>query len=164
MSWRLINGITFLWQIIKKLFRRLFYSAPGLAQKRPDFNFDAEIGETQTYPWNPQLSHAQVNGTPFYNEVVFFHPFSRTLILTDLAVHICESNSFFTRLWLKLIGVYGKFGWAKIEKKIFIRNSSAFQKSIAKISDWDFDKIIVAHGRLIHSAGKNYFNQAFELN
>ena len=65
-------------------------------------------------------------GVPFYNEVALFHPGSRTLILTDLAVHICKSDSWRTRLLLSLLGSYGKFGWTSLEKKLFIRDKDRF--------------------------------------
>ncbi len=138
-----------------------FYCAPGLEKKRSDFHFDGVISNDQTFPWNQALAHKLVGGIPIFNEVVFFHPSSKTLILTDLALHICESDSFFSRCILKLLGSFGKFGWANIEKVIYIRDRTAFKASIEDILTWDIDKILLTHGTPILSNGKAHLKNAF---
>lgn len=138
-----------------------FFCAPGLETKRPDFRFDGVINEEQNYPWNPALAHASIGGVPMYNEVVFFHPASRTLVLTDLAVHICESPSLYTRFWLRLLGSYGKFGWSRAEKFLFIKDRDAFQRTMVRVMAWDFDRIVLSHGKLIASGGKERMRRAF---
>ncbi len=138
-----------------------FYCAPGLEKKRKDFKFDAVISKEQNFPWNPSLEHKLVQGVPIFNEVVFFHPLSKTLILTDLALHICKSPSLLTRTVLKLIGNYGLFGWAKIEKKIYVRNKTDFKTSIENILNWDIEKILLTHGTLVTENGKQRLRDAF---
>lgn len=135
------------------------FCAPGLEQKRKDFSFDGIISGEQI--WAPALEHTAVKGIPLYNEIVFFHPSTRTLIVTDLAVHICESHSFFTRVFLRAIGSYGKFGWTKLEKKIFVKDREAFTRSLRKIMAWDFDRVLLSHGRSVEKDGKRYFSEAF---
>lgn len=139
-----------------------FFCSPGLEKKREDFRFDGVIDKSQSYPWNPTLEHILVGGVPMYNEVVLFHPRSRTLILTDFAVHICESKSLRTKLWLRLLGSYGKFGWSSLEKKMFIRDKEVFKKTVDAILEWDFDRIIVSHGTPVESDGKLLLRQAFQ--
>jgi hypothetical protein len=138
-----------------------FFCAPGLEKKRSDFKFDDVINKDQNYPWNNYVSHKLVEGVPIFNEVVFFHPQSKTLILTDLALHICDSPSFLTRMAFKLIGGYGKFGWAKLEKKIYIKDKQSFQKSIHSILEWDFDRVLLTHGKPVNSGGKPSFKEAY---
>lgn len=138
-----------------------FYCAPGLQKKRADFQFDGIIGEEQNYPWNPFVEHKFVAGVPLFNEVVFFHHLSKTLILTDLAIHICESKSWLTRSLLKLLGSYGKFGWARLEKKIYVKDHSAFKASLENILLWDIEKIALTHGTPIEGGGKERLREAF---
>ncbi len=138
-----------------------FYGAPGLEHKRADFKFDGIIGGEQNGPWNPALEHKLVDGVPIFNEVAFFHPRSKTLILTDLAIHICDSHSFLTRITFKLLGTYGKFGWAKLEKLIYIRDKSALKASIENILLWDIEKILVTHGAPVESGGQQRLREAF---
>lgn len=138
-----------------------FYCAPGLESKRADFQFDGVINNEQKYPWNQSLEHKLVFGTPIFNEVVFFHSQTKTLILTDLAIHICESESFASRCILKLLGSYGKFGWSKIEKILYVRNRTDFKNSIENILQWDIEKILLTHGEPIKSGGKQKLKEAF---
>lgn len=137
------------------------FCAPGLEKKRSDLQFDAVISNDQSFPWNSELLHLVVEGADLVGEIVFFHPRSKTLILTDLALHICQSQSVYTRFWLKLIGSYGKFGLSKLEKFVFIKNQTAFDRSISKVLSWDFDRILLAHGSPVETGGKAVFLKAF---
>jgi hypothetical protein len=139
-----------------------FFCAPGLETKKSDFKFDGVINGEQTFPWNSNLEHKLVEGVPIFNEVVFYHGYSKTLILTDLAIHICRCDSLYSRIILKLIGSYGKFGWAKLEKKLYIRDKSAFRTSIDHICEWDFEKILLTHGLPLTENGKSKFIEAFK--
>ena len=138
-----------------------FYCAPGLEAKRPDFKFDAVIGSEQTYPWNPSLAHLCVAGIPIFNEVVFFHSETKTLIVTDLAIHICQSRSLLTRTIFKAMGAYGKLGWAKLEKILYVRNRKEFKESVEKILRWDVEKIMLTHGEPVKIGGKERLRKAF---
>lgn len=138
-----------------------YFSAPGLEAKRKDFAFDGILDNAVTYPWSKVLQHHLVQGIPQLNEVVFFHAPSRTLIVTDLGLHICEDQPFMTRVMFRMMGTYRKFGWTALEKRIFIKDAAAFQNSINSILAWDFDRIILAHGRTVPTQGKAVFQKAF---
>lgn len=138
-----------------------FFCAPGLQKKRADFPFDAVISPTQNQPWNPEIEHLLIEGAPQFDEVAFFHRASRTLLLTDTALHICEPAPFKTKLIFKLMGTLNKFGLSKLEKKLFIKDQRAFDASMKKVSRWDFDRIILAHGNVIEHGGKEEFKKAY---
>lgn len=139
-----------------------FYCAPGLQTKRKDFWFDGIISDEQKFPWNPVLQHLCVKGAPFYNEVVFFDSRSKTLIVTDLAVHIHKSKSLVTQVVFKAMSTIGRFGWNPIEKFLFIWNKKAFYKSIDGILQWDFERVILAHGESVTANGRQMFKEAFK--
>lgn len=136
-----------------------FFCSPGLEKKCADFEFTAVLDDEQTFAWNPTLSHHVVKGSPFYNETVFFHGPSKTLLLTDLAVHICHSSSLWTRIFLKALGSYKKFGWSPLEKRIFIKDKTSFNASLDHILTWPFEKIIMAHGDPILTNAKTQFEK-----
>lgn len=138
-----------------------YFCAPGLEEKRKDFLFSRVISNEQNFPWNPELSHLVVEGIPSLNEVVFFHPKSRTLILTDLVIHITHTSSIYTKIWLKLLGMYQNFGWSPIERLAFIRDKSAFRRSLEKLMEWDFDRIVLSHGEMIDTGGKIKMAKAY---
>jgi len=138
-----------------------FLVAPGLKSKRNDLDFAHTLDEKSRYEFSTTLKHRFIAGCPQVNEFVFFHEPTKTLIVADLGLHICEESPPLTRLIFKLMGGFKRFGWAEIEKKLFIRDNTAFTDSIAKVLDWDFDKIIMCHGRLLERNGKELFRIAF---
>lgn len=139
----------------------LLFCAPGLEKKRTDIAFDGVISNNQTFPWNPELSHTLIEGIPLVNEVVFFHSLSRSLIITDLALHMRETSHFLTKMLLKLMGAYGHFGLSRMERWVFIRSRNRFQKSLRTVNAWDFERIALAHGTLVEAHGKRRFTEAF---
>ena len=64
------------------------FAAPGLKAKRPDIAFDGELTNTGQYDWSDALPHSIFGPSRLFDEVVFFHIPSRTLILTDLIVNV----------------------------------------------------------------------------
>lgn len=138
-----------------------YFCAPGLEKKRADFRFDGVIDSPSNFPWNPHLEHHLVEGASMFSEVVFHHPQSRSLIMTDTGLHICESSPFLTKIVFRLMGGYKKFGLTYLERKAFIEDAAAFRRSMERIALWDFDRIIVAHGDVIESCTKNHFTKAY---
>ena len=65
--------------------------------------------------WAGQLEQCLVRGFPLINEVVFYHPRSRTLLACDLAFHPSPEQPWSTRLLLRLAGVRG-FGPTYLER------------------------------------------------
>lgn len=138
-----------------------FFGPEGLARKRPDFPFTRLLTEAQDFPWNPHISHRLVAGAPMYDEVVFFHHATRTLILTDIAYNMGDTPSWRTRVWLKLMGSYRRFGWSPLEKLALIKDRAAFRRSMEGILEWDFDRIVLAHGRVVDAGGKQMMRKAY---
>lgn len=104
-------------------------------------------------PWKDQISQHVVGGLPKLQEVVFLHHASRTLILTDLAFHIRHSDSWFTRLFMRLNGAYGHFGPSRIFRSM-VKDRAALRSSLALLQTWDFDRVIVGHGEVLEHGGK----------
>lgn len=103
--------------------------------------------------WRDEISQHVVGGLPKLREVVFLHHASRTLVLTDLAFHIRHSDSWFTRLFMRLNGAYGHFGPSRIFRSL-VKDRAALRSSLDRIQTWDFDRVIVAHGEVLESDGK----------
>jgi hypothetical protein len=106
------------------------------------------------------LDQALVRGFALFEEVVFLHSASRTLILTDLCLNFGESDSRITRLVARLLGVYRRFGPSR-SLTWFLRDRPAARASVQRILQWDFDRIIIAHGDIIEANGKAKFDEAF---
>ncbi len=128
------------------------FAAPGLETKRKDVAWQGVLGDEAPPAWAGQLEQLFFRGYPLANEVVFFHPPSRTLLLTDLAFNIGSDSPTPTRIAYRLLGAYNRFGPTLVER-VLIRDRSAGRASLQGILEWDFDRIIVAHGRVLERGG-----------
>jgi len=139
---------------------RLFVS-PKLIKKRPDLPAEAPLGErAPPESWESTIDQAIVRGSAFIDEVVFFHRPSRTLILCDLCECMHHDAPLRWRVVGRLLGVYEHYG-PPIDLKLSFRDKSALRGFVDRVLEWDFDRIILSHGDLIESGGKEIFREAY---
>lgn len=138
----------------------LFHAAPGLAAVKRDVRFGAELADTQHPDWAGVLEQHLVGGMPRMNEVVFFHPASRSLVIADLAFNFGPDGPWWFALLMRTNGLWGRFGPTSLEKWM-MRDKVAVRASLDRILAWDFDRVIVGHGRNVETDGKRVFREAF---
>ncbi|MEL7505101.1 MAG: DUF4336 domain-containing protein [Cyanobacteria bacterium J06554_6] len=146
--------------------KAVLWAVPGLQAKRPDLVIDQTI-DTVTCPWpglQPLFFNGfrtlGFNGFDILNECVFLHGASRTLILTDTAFHFDESFPALTRLTMGIIGGYKRLQPSLLEKVASERET--VRRSIEQVLGWDFDRVIMAHGSVIESQGKERLRKGYE--
>ncbi len=134
----------------------------------PEFEKKLEIAQTcrelNDLPppeWAGTLDQVILRGSAMYDEVDFFHPASRTLILTDLLFHIPEEEGGTTALWAKLLGIHGHLD-ASRSFKLSLRDREAMRRCLLRIEQWDFDRVIITHGKVQETGGKAEFLRAFD--
>jgi hypothetical protein len=126
--------------------------APGLTAKRPDLRADGELGDEAPLEWRGQVDQAFFRGRPYENEVVFLHRASRTLLVCDLAFNFGPTAAAPTRLLMRLVRSYGRFGPTTLDP-LLIRDRAAARQSLERILAWDFDRVVVAHGDVLERGG-----------
>lgn len=134
--------------------------APGLERKRPDLVYVAVLGDEAPAPWKGEVDQVFFRGRPYENEVVFCHRASRTLILCDLAFNFGPRSAAPTRLLMWLLRSYGHFGPSKLDP-LLIRDRRAARESLERILAWDFDRVIVAHGEVLESGGREQLRRGY---
>jgi hypothetical protein len=134
------------------------WGPPGLAEKVPDLGPMHVFGE-DPWPHADQLEVVVIEGAPKRNEVVFFHKASRTIYTADLFFNIREPEGFLTPLTFRMMGIYKRFGAAKMWRR-WVSDRAAFQRSIEQILAWDFERIVVAHGAPVERDAKVQFEAA----
>jgi len=134
--------------------------APGVERKRADLQFAGILGDDPPAEWKDELDQVFFRGRPFENEVVFLHRASRTLILCDLAFNFGPRSAAPTRLLMRLLGGYGRFGPSRLDPWL-IRDRRAARQSLERILAWDFDRIVVAHGDVLESGGRDALREGY---
>jgi hypothetical protein len=140
--------------------RARFYGALGLQTKRRDLAFFGMLGDEPMPEWRGTIEQRLFRGAPSLNETVFFHPLSRTLLLTDLAFNIPEGKVWGVPLLFKIMGTPGRFGPSRLVR-LAIRDKKAALNSLKRILEWDFDRVIVTHGDIIESGGPARLREGF---
>jgi hypothetical protein len=137
-----------------------FHGAKGFAHVRRDLRFTDTLGHTAHPAWASVFDQLVVRGMPRLNEVVFLHRASRTLILTDLAFNLGPDLPLLSRLLLRVNGCYNCFAASRLLRTT-IKDPAAVRASIDRILEWDFDRVIVSHGRIVESGGPKLLREAY---
>ena len=109
--------------------------------------------------WVSEIQQYQIQGIPKIKEVVFFHPNSKTLILTDLLFN-CSHTSLWAKLLMTLNGAHNKCTTTRVYKSM-IQDKEQFKTSIEHILKWDFERVILAHGSIIEKDAKAILTESF---
>ena len=137
---------------------------PGIESKQPDLSFDWILSDRASEDWNGEIEQVLVRGTRFMSEVAFFHRSSKTLLLVDLIENIGDATpgtDWKLKLWWK--GVFHMWNTPKPapEYQLGWKDKKAAAKSLNRILDWDFQRIVISHGENIHENAKDVARQAW---
>ena len=139
------------------------YGAPGLREKRPDIPFDEVLGDQAPAAWAGVLDQLVFRGLPMFNEVSFHHRESRTLIVTDLVFNVYEAEGALAPLLFRLDGMWKRFG-----PSLALRLALRWYRELAvtdlrRIQQWDYDRVAMAHGRVLERGGRDAMDRAFSF-
>jgi hypothetical protein len=138
----------------------LLYVAPGLDTKRSDLAIDGVLGDSPHASWKDVIDQVFLGGFSFVNEVAFFHAPSATLILTDLAFNVGPESPPLTRAFFRLGGTYGRLSPTLLER-ILVRDRAMFRAALERILEWPFERIVVAHGGVKETGGREELMQGY---
>jgi hypothetical protein len=113
--------------------------------------------------WNGEILALELAGSPEAKEVAFLHIPSRTLILTELIFNFNDDQPLWTELLLRVaVGGEHHPGMPR-PVKAGVKDEAAFKASLNTIEGWDFDRIVVGHGDVIESGGKDRLRAALKV-
>mmetsp|Transcript_40776 Transcript_40776/g.68314 ORF Transcript_40776/g.68314 Transcript_40776/m.68314 type:complete len:316 (+) Transcript_40776:314-1261(+) len=131
------------------------YACPGLREKKPDIRFSADIcddnNETPAqWPAEIDVSFFDCERNPFtkqpfFNEVVFFHAPSGSLIVTDLWWN-WPSKKVPRQTWLWKQGMDLVFLPFYRNLMVPANQKAAFHAAVDRVLTWPFRRIVPCHG------------------
>jgi hypothetical protein len=104
--------------------------------------------------WRSELEVLELEGMPNVREHVFFHRLTRTLIVADLVFNFGPHATAWTRWFFRWAGDISEFPGMSRLFRGSVRDPTAFARSVQLMMQWDFDRLIVGHGEIIHSGAK----------
>ena len=129
----------------------------GIERKQPELEFDWFLGDRPDPRWENDFEQILVRGNKYIWEMAFFHKFTRTLILVDLIENFTDETedvSWTLELWWKAVFHMWDNPKPAPEYQLGWKDKKAARKSLRRILDWDFTRIIISHGDLIEENAK----------
>lgn len=138
--------------------------APRIREQAGErIDFDArELSAERGYPWDDHLMTLPVEGS-FMTEVEFFHPVSRTLVLTDFIENFEPKKLAWPWRWLaRAGGVLDPDGMMPRDMRLtFSKQRPQLEAAVEKMIAWNPERVIIAHGRWYQRDGAAELKRAF---
>ena len=137
------------------------YTPPGLARKKPEVHFDAELRDEPDPAWEADIDQVIFRGSLAMEEVVFFHRASRTTIICDLIQrHSQEEMSGWKGKLMQLDGLVGAQGSTPREwRASFLRRGPA-RAARHKVLNWRPSRLLIAHGECAQTGATEIIRNA----
>ena len=141
------------------------YLAPSTKRQAGGrLSFDSlALAAASGYPWDAEIATLPIAGS-YLTEVVFFHPATRTLVLTDLIENFetRKLSSWLARVLTRLGGVQDPDGQMPRDLRLTFRQQKAqLRAAVQTMIAWNPERIILAHGRWYRSRGTRELRRAF---
>lgn len=141
------------------------YICPGIERKRPEIDFDWFLADQPPKAWADTLDQVLVRGNKYIWEVAFLHKPSRTLLLVDLIENFTDQTpnvNWRLKLWWKVVFHMWDHPKPAPEYQMGWKDKAAARKSLERILDWDFERIVLSHGDLIDDNAKAIAQEAWK--
>lgn len=128
------------------------HAPPGLAKRKPDLRFDAELQDTPNPAWAAEIDQTIFFGSFALTEVVFFHRPSRTAIVGDLVQrHDPSRMTGIKGALMRLDGLVGEHGSTPRDWRLtFLRRRRA-RAARERVLAWQPERLVIAHGACAES-------------
>lgn len=138
-----------------KLFR-----PEGLEEKEPALAHRGEAFDRIGFLNFKDMEFQVIGGMPKIQECVFYFKQDKVLYVQDMVFHILKPASFLSGLMLTLAGTKGRLATSKL-MNFLVKDEGVFKRDVAKVFDWNFDKVIMAHGEPLLQDGKFRLQEAY---
>lgn len=132
-------------------------------QAKGRIDFDApELTKETGYPWDEEIKTLPVAGS-FMTEVEFFHPASRTLVLTDFIENFEPKKLSWWWRWLARAGgvLAPNGGMPRDMRLTYSRQKPQLKAAVETMIGWNPERIILAHGKWIERDGAAELKRSF---
>lgn len=135
-----------------------FFPCPGLERKRADLAWGPVLGDRPDPLWADVLDQAPFTAR-FEREVVFLHRASRTMICADAMLNLSTHPDRMTRVAAFLMQNTAP-GKGYLER-VAVTDYKLGKKQVERILEWDFDRVVLAHGGLVARDGREVMREAY---
>ncbi|HEX3835545.1 MAG TPA: DUF4336 domain-containing protein [Steroidobacteraceae bacterium] len=137
------------------------YAPPGLARKVKHLHFDAELGNYPDSSWMTDIDQVVFTGSPFMEEVVFFHRASCTAIFGDLIQRFPDTAAYgWKGLLMRHAGIVGQHGSTPRDWRVSFLSRTAARQARRTVLAWKPEQLLIAHGACATSCASEIIETA----
>lgn len=142
------------------------WAAPGVRERavsqKIQVDFDEDLGEAPEPAWAADLDQLHFRGSRVFEEVVFLHRASATLILADLIENFEAAKLGTVMRWIaRFGGVLDPDGRTPLDMRYTFRDRAAARACFKRIMDWRPKRVVLAHGRCYFENAEAELRRAF---
>ncbi|NUO54469.1 MAG: DUF4336 domain-containing protein [Polyangiaceae bacterium] len=138
--------------------KAFFGACPGLEWKRTDLAFSSVVADEPHPIYKGDLEQVYFSARR-ENELDFFHAPSKTLIVTDALLNLSTHARKSTRFIAKLMQNSAPgLGWME---PLMVRDRKLARRQVDRMLEWDFDRVILAHGQMVEGGGRRVLEHAY---
>ena len=135
-------------------------------EKRRDLAFQSPLNDEPPPEWAQVIDQAWFRGSPFLDEIEFFHKPSATAIIADMSQNfssafLCDHWPWWTRILARLAGMTEGKGNGPLELRLTTIHRRSARATVEKMLAWDPRRIVMAHGVWQRESGSDYLKRAF---
>lgn len=136
--------------------------APPLLQRRHRSLIDVGLNQNTRPPWFNEMPHTTLSGLLSFDECVFFHRSSKTLIVADLLVNASASSTapLLTRLGYRFLGLDGSLKVFPVLRWFGFTSRPSMRRTARQVLEWEPDSLVVGHGTPLRQSATPQLRQA----
>lgn len=147
----------------KRLFADATFWAPGLLQWQHKALINRVLDETVRPPWFDEMPHVTLTGLLTFDESLFYHEPSRTLLVADFLMNGSTTAGMpaMTRLGYRFFGLDGTLKVFPILRWFGLTARSSMKRTARQILRWAPERLVVGHGAPIQRDATTCLQDAF---
>ncbi len=135
-------------------------------KKRPDLAFEPALQDTPPAEWAAAIDQAWFRGSPFLDEIEFFHKPSATAIIADISQNFSsrflqEHWAWWQRPFARQAGMTEGKGYAPTDLRLSTIHRRSARATVEKMLAWNPRRVVMAHGVWQPEDGRRYLERAF---
>lgn len=138
------------------------WGAPKLRKPHPEWTFTGWLAEDVDAPWRAEIELLPLEGAPRVGEWMFLHRPSKTAITADALFNLGTETKGLGGLMQRIAGIRGGSGRSRL-MRFAVRDEDAWKRSLRRVLEWDFERLVVGHGTPITDDPKGRMAAAWEL-
>jgi hypothetical protein len=136
---------------------------PSFLQRQRKSLIDRRLDGSETPPWFAEFPYARLTGLLSFDECIFLHAASRTLVVADLLMNAVASNDapLPTKLGYRFFGLDGRLRIFPILRWFGWSSRASLRSAAEHILQWNPERIVVGHGTPIERGATEQLQAAF---